>query len=66
VDFLSIYKHSKKIINNYSFDNFDTIYDSRNSFGFEVSWNNNSYINIYDEVYIEICGINFELFSITI
>jgi hypothetical protein len=57
---------NKRIIDNYSFDNFDTISNSMNEFNFTVSWNNNKDINIEDEIYIEINGINFELFSITI
>ena len=55
---------NKRIIDNYSFDNFDTISNSMNEFNFTVSWNNNKDINIEDEIYIEINGINFELFSI--
>jgi hypothetical protein len=55
---------NKNVIDNYSFDNFDTICNSRNEFNFQVSWNNNTNIDYNDEIYIEICGINFELFSI--
>ena len=55
---------NKKIIDNYSFDNFDIINDSMNEFNFTVSWNNCKNIYIEDEIYIEINGINFELFSI--
>lgn len=57
---------NKKVINNYSFDNFDIIYDARNEFNFPVSWNNDKNINIKDEIHIEISGINFEIFSINI
>jgi hypothetical protein len=57
---------NKNIIDNYSFDNFDPIYDNRNEFNFIVSWNKNTHINIETEVYIEISGVNFELFSITV
>jgi hypothetical protein len=57
---------NQQIIDNYSFDNFDTIYDSRNEFNYPVSWNNDLNINIDNQIYIEICGINFELFSISV
>lgn len=57
---------NKKVIDNYSFDNFDIIYDNMNEFNYIVSWNNCKNINIEDEIYIEINGINFELFSISI
>lgn len=55
---------NKKIIDNYSFDNFDVIYDNINEFNFHVSWNNNINVNIENEVYIELQGIDFELYSI--
>jgi hypothetical protein len=55
---------NKNIIDNYSFDNFDIINESKNEYNFTVSWNNEININIEDEVYIELCGNNFELFSI--
>jgi hypothetical protein len=57
---------NQKVINNYSFDNFDIISDSQNEYDFIVSWNNDININIKEEIYIEIIGINFELFSIYI
>lgn len=63
---LQLLNSNKEVIDNYSFDNFDTIYENRNSFGFKVSWNKNTHINVDNEVYIELNGINFELFSINI
>jgi hypothetical protein len=55
---------NKKIIDNYSFDDFDIIHDNCNKFDYIVSWNKNKNINIKEKIYIEIGGLNFELFSI--
>jgi hypothetical protein len=61
---IQILDENKNIINNYSYDNFDTIWDNRNEFEFPISWNNSIDIFIYDKVYIEIIGKNFEIYSI--
>jgi hypothetical protein len=61
---IQLLDENKNIINNYSYDNFDTIFDNRNEFEFPISWNNSQDIFIDNKVYIEIKGKNFEIFSI--
>jgi hypothetical protein len=55
----------KTILNNYSFSNFNLINENIDSFNFELLWNNNSLIeNNNQEIYLELEGTNFELYSI--
>jgi len=56
----------KKIIEGYSLDDFDIIQECINDTDFYVSWNKETNINIENEVYIQLEGVNFELFSINI
>ena len=61
---IQLLDENKNIINNYSYDNFDTIFDNRNEFEFPISWNNSKNIFVNNKVYIEIKGKNFEIYSI--
>ena len=61
---IQLLDNNKNIINNYSYNDFDTIYDNINEFEFPLSWNNSIDILIDNKVYIEIEGKNFEIYSI--
>jgi len=63
---IQLLDENKNVINNYLYDNFDTIYDNRNEFEFPISWNNSRDIFINNKIYIEIKGKNFEIYSIEI
>ena len=55
----------KNIINNYSFDKFNLINENIDCYNYELLWNNNSLIeNNNQEIYLEVEGTNFELYSI--
>lgn len=58
--------NNKNIINNFSFDNFDTIQGENNLFEYELKWNNSSILNLNEKCYIQLKGLNFKLFSIKI
>lgn len=51
------------IIEGYSFNDFDIINENANEFEYTISWNNNTIIN-NEKIYIEIIGINFNIYSI--
>jgi len=54
---------NNNIIEGYSFDDFDIINENANKFEYMLSWNNNNIIN-NEKMYIEIIGINFNIYSI--
>ena len=54
---------NKNIIDGYSFDDFDIINENINEFEFDISWNNNNAIPAHN-LYIEVEGINFNIYSI--
>jgi hypothetical protein len=54
---------NNKIIEGYSFNDFDIMGENISEFEYKLSWNNNSMIN-NDKIYIEIEGVNFNIYSI--
>ena len=52
-----------QIIDGYSFNEFKTIQENMNEFDYLISWNNTKSIN-YENIYIELEGINFHIYSI--
>ena len=57
--------NKKNIIKNYSFNNFNLINENIDCYNYELLWNNNSLIeNINQEIYLELEGTNFELYSV--
>ena len=63
---MQLLDNNKNIINKFSFEDFDTIQGNQNEFELNVSWNHNTNLSelTNKEVYIEIMGNNFELYSI--
>jgi hypothetical protein len=61
--FVQLKDENYKIIEGYSFNDFEVISQNISEFEYILSWNNNSMIN-NDKIYIEIEGVNFNIYSI--
>jgi hypothetical protein len=59
-----ILDQNRNIVINYSYDDFDTIYENRNEFNLPLSWNYNVNVDINIKVHIQIKGTNFKIYSI--
>jgi len=58
---IQLLNNNKQIIDNFSFNDFDIIKENLDDLDYTVSWKNNNNIP-NNEIYIEIEGINFEIF----
>uniref|UniRef100_A0A6C0GZT5 Uncharacterized protein n=1 Tax=viral metagenome TaxID=1070528 RepID=A0A6C0GZT5_9ZZZZ len=58
---IQLLNNNKEIIDNFSFNDFDIIKENLDDLDYTVSWKNNNNIP-NNEIYIEIEGINFEIF----
>uniref|UniRef100_A0A6C0H136 Glycosyl hydrolase family 32 N-terminal domain-containing protein n=1 Tax=viral metagenome TaxID=1070528 RepID=A0A6C0H136_9ZZZZ len=58
---IQLLNNNKEIIDNFSFNDFDIIKENLDDLDYTVSWKNNNNIP-NNEIYIEIEGINFEMF----
>jgi hypothetical protein len=61
---IQLLDENKNVITNYSYEQFDTINNNMNEFEFVISWNNNTNIFIDNEIFIEVEGKNYEVYSI--